>query len=97
MELAVPGAVDHSPEVAAWRADGFPFGSDHRDGGCSLVASHRLAGVDPGGSTDAELLAKPVGSFDNVGPVGRKGEEVGLQLGGDSEDEVRCHGRKRLL
>jgi hypothetical protein len=29
--------------MLAWRADGFPFGSDHRDGGCSLVASHRLA------------------------------------------------------
>ena len=70
VELAVLGAADHSPEVASRRADGLAFGGDHRDRGGGLVASHRLAGVDPGRSADAELLAEPVGGLDEVGPAG---------------------------
>jgi hypothetical protein len=97
VQLAVPGAAGHAPEVAARRVDGLAFGSDHCDGRRRLVASHRLAGIDPRRSADAEPLTKTVRSFDNIGPARRNGEDVGLQLGGDAEDELWRHGRKRLL
>src|SRR5512132_3375220 len=97
VELAVPGAVGHSPEVAARRADGLAFSGDHRDRSSRLVASHRLAGIDPRRSADAELLAEAVGGFDEVGPAGRGGKNVRLQLGGDSEDEFRRDRRNQLL
>src|SRR5512132_4351356 len=97
VQLAVLGAADHAPEVASRRAAGLAFGSDHRDRSGRLVASHRLASVDPGRSTDAELLAKPVGGFDDVSPTGRSRKDVGLQLRGDIENELWRDGRKRLL
>ncbi len=75
----------------------FAFGGDHRDRGCRLVAPHGLAGVDPGGLADAELLAKSIRGVDNVNPARRDGKDVGLQLGRDIENELRCDGRKRLL
>jgi hypothetical protein len=81
VQLAVLGATDHSPEVAPRRAYGFALGGDHSDCCCCLVASHSLAGVDPGRSADAKLLAEPVGSLDEVGPAGQKRKDIGLQLG----------------
>src|SRR5512132_2413555 len=71
VQLAVLGAADHSPEIASRRADGLAFGGDYRDRGGGLVASQHLAGVDPGRSTDAELLAQPIGGFDDVCPAGQ--------------------------
>jgi hypothetical protein len=70
VEFAVPGAAGHSPEVASRRVDGFAFGSNQRDGYRRLVAPHGLAGIDPSGSANAELLAQPVGSVDEISPAG---------------------------
>ena len=71
VQLAVLGAADHSPEGASRRANGLAFGGDHCNRGGRLVASHRLASVDPGRSADAELLTEPVGGFDDISPAGR--------------------------
>src|SRR5512132_1428522 len=97
MQLAVLGAAGHSPEVASGRANVLAFSSDQRDGCRRLIASHSLTGIDPGSSADAELLANPVSSFDEIGPARRSGEDIGLHPGGNAEDKLWCDRGKRRL
>jgi hypothetical protein len=95
VQLALLGTADYSLEVASRRADGLVFDSDHRGRGGGLVASHCLAGVDPGRLAGAKLLTESVGGFDNIGRVRRDCVDVGLQFRGNIEDERWRDVRKR--
>jgi hypothetical protein len=53
------------------------------------VATHHLAGIDPGEPADSEVVAQPVGSIDEVCPARCRALDVWLEMRRDAEDELR--------